>query len=838
MEHLPRARRALLNLAIASLLGSVWVPDVVCAAAAATPTLEIPVVSRVRVEVRDEAARQRFFTLGLDLIGERHGSWAEILAWPGDLEALARAGFAASVLDADAGRAAAVAAGATKPVTAPRTSAVPPFGSGSLAGFYTYAEINDYLAEIAANDVNGIVSPVVSIGTSRQGRSIPAVRIAKESSPDHSRPRVLLTGLTHAREPEGMQICIYFINKLIAGYGVDPNITYLVDNREIWFVPCVNPDGYVINQTTWQNTGSFGLWRKNARDNNGDTVIGSGDGVDLNRNYGFQWAFDNSGSSGSPSSETYRGPSGFSEPETQAIRDFSILHAFRTSNNYHTYFEGTLYPWAYNGSNSPDSNFFVRMADDMLRDAQYAYGIPVDLLYPVNGDSNDWLYGDTVLKPRAMAVTTEAGDQNDGFWPAQARIIPLAHKSYRSNAVLAYAAGTYIRGDGAAIISNDGWLHPNGTEEVEITLRSLGLDASTGDVTVNASTSAAGITIVDAVSTYAPLAAGTTAVPQAGDRITVHADASVPAGTIVPIVLDISDQGGYSLRDTTSITVGQPLVVFQDNGSGGLANWTVTNGPVHSWGIQNVLGNPLFSDSPTGTYDDNTATRLTLTAPLVLTGGAKAYLTFNTQWDFEGGYDFGRVEISTNNGASWTAVAGRNTRPGHGTSGNYGGGTQTLGQPGYDMTQRFMIPETIDLSAYAGLANVRLRFRVTADVGTVRDGWLIDDIKVLVYPNDATDAGPVAGSGPTVEFAAASANPFVESTSFLAAFRAPTVFRAAVYGVNGRLVRVLAQGIAKGSREITWDGRDNAGTRVAAGAYLVRLETAHETLTRRVVHLH
>ena len=635
-----------------------------------------------------------------------------------------------------------------------------------------------------------------------------------------------------------MQICIYFINKLIAAYGVDPNITYLVDNRELWFVPCVNPDGYIINQTTWQNTASFGLWRKNARDNNGDMVINSADGVDLNRNYGFQWGFDNIGSSPSASSATYRGTSAFSEPETQAIRNFSILHEFRTSNNYHTYFEGTLYPWAYNGANSPDSNFFVRMADDMLRDAQYAYGIPVDLLYPVNGDSNDWLYGDTASKPRTIAVTTEAGDQNDGFWPAQSRIIPLAHKSYRSNVVMAYAAGTYVRSDGATIVSNDGWLHPNGEEDVEITLRNLGLDATNGNVTVTASTSVAGITITDVLSNYAAIAPGTTALSQGGDRIRVQAAASVPPGTIVPIVLDIVDQGTYALRDTTSITVGQPLAVFQDDGSGGLANWTVTNGPVQSWGIQTVASNPLFADSPTGTYDDGTDTRLTLTASLVLTGGAKAYLTFNTQWDFEGGFDFGRVEVSTNNGVSWTALAGRNTRPGHGTTGNYGGGTQTLGQPGYDMTQRFMVPELIDLSAYAGLGNVRLRFRVTADTGTVRDGWLVDDIKVLVYPTDTTDAGPLAADGPAVEFAPASANPFVESTSFLASFRTPTVFRAAVYGVNGRLVRVLAQGIAKGGREITWDGRDNAGARVAAGAYLVRLETADGALSRRVVHLH
>ena len=184
------------------------------APAVARPDVAVaPAVSLVQVDLADAAARDRFLALGLDLIGQKQGAWAQILAWPGDLETLRGAGFMARVLDQDVGATYARRNGlAPKATPGAPTAAVPPFGSGSFAGFYNYNEVNAYLDSIAGNDPNGVVSSVVTIGTSRQGRAIRAVRIANESQPDHSRPRVLFTGLTHAREPEGMQVLIYFMN--------------------------------------------------------------------------------------------------------------------------------------------------------------------------------------------------------------------------------------------------------------------------------------------------------------------------------------------------------------------------------------------------------------------------------------------------------------------------------------------------------------------------------------------------------------------------------------------------------------------------------------------------
>ena len=159
-----------------------------------------------------------------------------------------------------------------------------------------------------------LISAKQSIGTSIEGKDIWIVRISDNPDVDEQEPEVLYTALHHAREPQSMMTLMYFMYYLLENYGTDPEATFLVENRELYFVPVLNVDGYLYNQQTNPNGGGF--WRKN-RHNNGDGSFG----VDLNRNYGYQWGYDNTGSSPNPSNNTYRGTAPFSEPETQAIRD-------------------------------------------------------------------------------------------------------------------------------------------------------------------------------------------------------------------------------------------------------------------------------------------------------------------------------------------------------------------------------------------------------------------------------------------------------------------------------------------------------------------------------------
>src|SRR5215207_2764783 len=106
---------------------------------------------------------------------------------------------------------------------------------------------------------------------------------------------------------------LYILAMLTDEYGVDSQITNLVDGREIWLVFDANPDGVEYDIAT----GSYVSWRKNRQPNSGSSNVGT----DLNRNYGYRWGCCG-GSSGSTSSATYRGPSAFSAPETRAVRDF------------------------------------------------------------------------------------------------------------------------------------------------------------------------------------------------------------------------------------------------------------------------------------------------------------------------------------------------------------------------------------------------------------------------------------------------------------------------------------------------------------------------------------
>ena len=197
------------------------------------------------------------------------------------------------------------------------------FPLGSMQGNYTWDELNARFDELQATYPN-IISERIIIGESIEERDIWAFKVSDNPNDDEDEPEVLYTALTHAREPVSMMNLFYFVQLLAEEYGNDPELTYLVNNREMWFVPVINPDGYVYNESIQPDGG--GMHRKNRRDTNcGD---GTNRGVDLNRNYGYGWGANDTGSSPDPCATTYRGESEFSEPETQAVRDFLLCHEF------------------------------------------------------------------------------------------------------------------------------------------------------------------------------------------------------------------------------------------------------------------------------------------------------------------------------------------------------------------------------------------------------------------------------------------------------------------------------------------------------------------------------
>lgn len=301
-----------------------------------------------------------------------------------------------------------------------------------MGGYKTLAEINEALDTIIAQH-SSIVSPKFSIGTTIEGRDIWAVKISDNPADDEAEPEMLFFSAIHAREVITPEVLLYFMDWLTNGYGINPDATDIVDNREIWFILVTNPDGYYHNEVI--APGGGGMWRKNRRDNGDGTF-----GVDLNRNYADHWGYDDIGSSPFTDDEDYRGTGPFSEPESQAMRDFIESRNFIITVSYHSYSNLVLWPWGYDYLYTPDEPIFSYMGDSIAAMNGYMAS-PGWALYPTNGTTDDWGYGEQVTKNKNLALTFEVGGSSDGFWPDPTRIPDLVLENLSPNIFLAQIAG-------------------------------------------------------------------------------------------------------------------------------------------------------------------------------------------------------------------------------------------------------------------------------------------------------------------------------------------------------------------------------------------------------------
>jgi len=302
-----------------------------------------------------------------------------------------------------------------------------------FGGFRTFTQIEAYLDSLTIAHPT-LCSQKFSAGQTLEGRQMWVIKISDNHTVDENEPEVFYNALIHAREPAAGASLLHFMAHLLTNYGTDAVVTDIVNNRELYFMPVVNPDGYVHNENI--NPLGGGLWRKNRR-NNGDGNFG----VDLNRNYSHEWGIDDVGSSGVTASEVYRGASPFSEPETQNIRDFIVSRQFVIVNNIHCYSDLLLWPWG--GSDrtyTPQESFYKAVGDSAVKFNGYAPGVGWGL-YPTNGAADDWMWGDTILKSRIISFTTEIGGNSDGFWPDPARIPALVAENVWPNIFLAKITG-------------------------------------------------------------------------------------------------------------------------------------------------------------------------------------------------------------------------------------------------------------------------------------------------------------------------------------------------------------------------------------------------------------
>lgn len=587
------------------------------------------------------------------------------------------------------------------------------FRYGSMGGFLIYDEVLQQLDSMKLLFPN-LITTKEAIGLTIEGRKIYALKISDNpTSNESSEPEVLYTALHHAREPQGMMTVIYYMWWLLENYDKNPEAMYLVNNRQMWFIPVVNPDGYIYNQTTNPNGG--GMWRKNRR-NNGDGNFG----VDLNRNYGpfYMWNAPNRGSSTDTYSSTYRGTDPFSEPETYAINEFMMSHNIKTCFNYHTYSNLLIYPWGYSSSESGDSLLFRHWTYDMTMTNRYAIGTDLQTVgYSTRGNSDDYMYGDT-SKPRTYAMTPEVGTNeqgvdNNGFWPRQDRIFPQAQENILQNKLLAHYAGAYLAIQSFTVNNNS----------ISVRFINKGL-AEANSMSIFLSTT-------DGIVT-ASLTTGT--IPSFSKKeISFNFIASNSGASSFPVKIYLQDSTVAMLKDSISFIVGEPIVILNDSANS-TSLWSTGTG----WGttIDPLNGSSSFTDSPNGNYAANADNSLTLLSPLNLIANYQfAELKFQTKWAIESTWDFGTVEISTNNGTSWTSLRTKLSRNGSGRNGS----KQPSTSFGYDAFTPGLtwIEQIADLTPYVG-KQIKIRFRLAADGGFQRDGWYLDDIRVLAYHSTPT----------------------------------------------------------------------------------------------------
>jgi hypothetical protein len=666
---------------------------------------------------------------------------------------------------------------------------------GSMGGFYTLEEVMAELDEMHTlfPDLITARAAISDTNLTHEGRKQWWVKISDNPEMDEDEPEVLFTGLHHAREPMSYQQMIWFMWYLLENYETNPDIKTMVDYSELYFVPVVNPDGLEYNYST--NPGGGGMWRKNRRDN-GDGSFG----VDPNRNYGYKWGLDDSGSSPVPSDQTYRGPAPFSEPAIANMRDFCNAHHFKIALNYHSYSNLLLYPWGYTPDPPADGGLFDLFARLMTRENHYTTGSANTTIYEVNGDSNDWMYGEQDTKEKIFAYVPEIGGYDDGFWPAPERIVPLCREQMWQNMTAVKLSGKYAFAEDLSpvVISEEtGYLH------FELTRLGL-MQCDTFTVSVQPLDP-------NLLQVGDPVVFENMSLQEIReDSVWYHITASPDVVTEIKYLLNV-DNGMFVTTDTITKYYGTEITVFEDH-CNDLNNWDMIG-----WGLTNEdYFSPYTSitDSPNQDYQNGTNSMIEMKEPVSLDGTPVAFLSFHAKWDIEESYDYAQVMIKSEI-SGWKPLKGSYT-----TTGSV---NQDEGQPVYDGVQSQWIEEKIPLTDYSG-EEIKIWFRLVSDAYVVGDGFYFDDVKISAIGSvtgldQHTAAHEIFVSEPYPNPASGKVSISYDLKNGRGHYR--------LISVTGRIVR---EGALNRKGILTLD----AGT-LTPGIYFIRFLTEREMTTRKLM---
>lgn len=587
------------------------------------------------------------------------------------------------------------------------------FNLGSMGGCLTYSEVLAELDEMRALYPNLIsVKTDASPGTLTHGNSytnggvydtwagqpIYYVRISDNPDIDETNePESLYSGMTHSREVSSMMNLIYYMWYVLENYSTDPGIKNLVDNHEMYFIPVANPDGLMWNEQIAPSGG--GMQRKNLGPYN--TGNNAQRGVDLNRNYDYFWGPNPiyGGSSGTQSNDTYRGPSAFSEPETQIDRNFSATRQFKTALNHHA--TSNLIPHAYNGYPAAPASGreaeYHKFCHDLTRFNRYIYGEAPDILTVANGDMSDWMLGgvadvNSSTGSRAyanyasegiLALAPENGswitaDGEGGFWPNATKIVEIAQRAMRMNFVNAYHSGKFAQ------------FHDLNPSDITATSGNLefGLEylgQTLGDITLN-------VTPVSGIQSITPPATQTSwsKLEQRTVTAAYTLNPGIQPNDEIEFQVTLSNDDGYVMYRANILKIYNPSVLFTDNpDTDNLTNWTASGG---TWGTttDSYSGTTAITDLPSGAYGNNQSKTLTLNSSIDLSSSSAGIIQFFAKWDLERNFDYVQIEGSTD-GSTWLPLCGKYSKPGSSRSTNRYSSGNTLGNLEHSKSEKDLL---------------------------------------------------------------------------------------------------------------------------------------------------
>ncbi|MCA8969008.1 MAG: zinc carboxypeptidase [Planctomycetes bacterium] len=506
----------------------------------------------VTIRVTDAASLDRILAMDFDLAScqklELPVHLLEVFATDADIEKMRIAGLDYRIEIRDYEKHIAKQnAGFTSPF-----ALTPPVGQGAMGGHYTLAQIEAHLDKFA-KDHPTLCTAKVSLGKSVEGRDIWMVKISDNVQVDENEPEVLYDAVHHAREPLSVTTTLVYMDWLLSNYATDPTAKRIVDTRELFFVPVVNPDGYEYNRSTNPNGG--GMWRKNRRNN------GSSYGVDLNRNWTTGWSAPNGGNSTNPTSETYRGPAPMSEPEIQALDAFLKTRKFVLGCSAHTYTDILLRPWGYQ-SGDPTNVADYRVIDAAATKVnQINAGAAADVLYIAAGTALDHYH----VAYGMFGYSPELGRSNEGqFWPNPTNQVAISNRHQDMFKTFSLAAGSSIdivkvqMAEGPGSNAN-GIIEAGESAAIRVTIENGGALATLTNVTATISPSTSGVTVTRGMHDF-----GTVAKFTKADNTTSPLLLAVATGFSAPSIkfdLDIQYEGN-SVKETFDIPVQQPFEII------------------------------------------------------------------------------------------------------------------------------------------------------------------------------------------------------------------------------------------------------------------------------------